>query len=71
MADTVAGEVVLTRDLSSGRVHRRVRLAGETILRSFEADNLDDAGDYEVIASLEGIEPADLCARCFPPVTFR
>lgn len=66
MAETVEGEVVLTRDRSSGRVHKRIRLAGETILRTFEGCNVDDAGESEVIESTEGIEPSDLCARCFP-----
>lgn len=55
---------VFTRDLSSGKVHRRVQLDGG--YASLEADNLDDAGEFEVIDSLDNIEAADLCERCFP-----
>lgn len=59
---------VLTRDLSSGRIHRRVRIGDQ--LASLEADNLDDAGEYEVITAeqLAEVEPGELCVRCFPPV---
>ncbi len=60
-------EEVLTRDYSSGKVHRRVLMASGG-LASLEADNLDDAGEYEVITPdvLEGAEAGDLCQRCFP-----
>ena len=54
---------VYTRDLSSGRVHRRVLVEGKYM--SLEADNLDDAGEFEVIESIDGAEPGDLCERCF------
>ena len=59
---------VLTRDLSSGRIHRRVRIGDA--LASIEADNLDDAGEYEVITAeqLAEVEAGELCERCFPPV---
>ena len=66
MAD---GEIVLTRDRSSGRVHKRVRVGALGIgLASFEADNLelDEAGLYDEIPSLDGVNPDDLCHRCFP-----
>lgn len=61
------GSDVLTRDISSGRIHRRIRV-GE-YLSSIEADNLDDAGEYEVISyeQFETAEPSQLCDRCFPP----
>ena len=51
-----------TRDLSSGKIHRRNE--GQT----FEADNLDSAGESEEITAeeLEKAEPDDLCERCFP-----
>jgi hypothetical protein len=63
MADTV-----LTRDLSSGRIHRRVLVNG-TYMTS-EADNLDDAGAFEVITAeqLADAEPGELCERCFPDI---
>lgn len=56
-------EIVYTRDATSGRVHKRVRV-GEG-LASLEACNLDDAGAFEILASIEDIEAADLCQRCF------
>ena len=62
------GEIVLTRDRSSGRIHKRVRLGDG--LATFEADNLelDEAGLYDVLFSLADADPADLCKRCFPDV---
>lgn len=58
-------EDVITRDLSSGRLHRRSADG-----RTHEADNLDDAGEYEVVGSdvLANVEPGQLCERCFPPI---
>ena len=60
------GDIILTRDRSSGRIHRRVRLEGERELRTAEGDNLDEAGAYDVLDSLDDTDPADLCERCFP-----
>lgn len=62
------GETVLTRDLSSGRIHRRLRIGNH--LAVIEADNLDDAGEFEVITAdiLAEAEPGELGERCFPPV---
>ena len=62
-------EEVLTRDLSSGRIHRRYPTPSGD-LATIEADNLDAAGEYEVITSddLANAEPGELCTRCFPPV---
>lgn len=59
-------EEVLTRDYSSGKIHKRF-LTASGALASLEADNLDDAGEFEIITAdaLEGAEPADLCERCF------
>ena len=56
---------VLTRDLSSGKVHRR-----DADGRTFEGDNLDAAGAFEVITAeqLAEVEAGELCERCFPPV---
>ncbi len=60
------GDDVLTRDVSSGRIHRRIRVGKN--LASIEADNLDDAGEYEIITyeQFETAEPSQLCERCFP-----
>jgi hypothetical protein len=62
------GDDVLTRDISSGRIHRRIRIGDN--LASIEADNLDQAGEYEVITAeqLADVEPGELCERCFPPI---
>jgi len=59
-------EEVLTRDLSSGKIHRRVKIQGG--YASLEADNADTAGEFEVITAddLEKAEHGDLCRRCFP-----
>ena len=61
-------ETILTRDYSSGKVHRRY-LAPDGSLASLEADNLDAAGPFEIITpdALETVEGDDLCIRCFPP----
>lgn len=61
---------ILTRDLSSGRIHRRNLVDGIVTPQSFEADNLDQAGEYEVVTAdaLEHAEPGELCERCFPDV---
>lgn len=62
------GDDVLTRDLSSGRIHRRIRVGDN--LYTAEADNLDQAGEYEVVTAdvLDTVEPGELCLRCFPDV---
>ena len=59
---------VITRDLSSGRIHRRVQVPGG--YASLEADNLDTAGEFEVITAEQfaDVGPGDLCERCFPPI---
>ena len=60
-------EEVLTRDVSSGKVHKRYRTeSGE--LATLEGDNLDQAGAYEVISAEQLADSAaELCERCFPP----
>ncbi len=67
------GEEVLTRDTSSGRIHKRLLLLdGRLIPYGGEPDNLDDAGAYSVLTAEEGsqaielAESGDLCERCFP-----
>jgi hypothetical protein len=59
------GEVVLTRDKSSGRIHKRVRVGSG--LATLEGDNLDEAGLYDVLVTLADVDPDDLCRNCFPP----
>jgi hypothetical protein len=60
-------ESVITRDTSSGRIHLRYPTPSGG-LATLEGDNLDDAGEYEVIdeATLADAEPEALCDRCFP-----
>jgi hypothetical protein len=67
----IEGEVIFTRDKSSGHVHKRVRLGNG--LASLEADNLelDEAGLYDVLDTLADVDPSDLCQRCFPSLEER
>ena len=67
-------ELVLTQDLSSGRVHKRYRMPGGQ-LATYEGCNLDDAGDYSIVTIAgEGISPVSgearlpwyRCRNCFP-----
>lgn len=61
MAD---GDIVILRDVSSGRFHRGTRFAGR--IQTFEECNLDDAGDREELAQLPPDPPAALlCDNCF------
>ncbi len=62
------GQIQYTRDISSGRVHKRIRSGATFVPYGGEQDNLDDAGQFEIITpdALDGAEPADLCLRCFP-----
>lgn len=55
---------VITRDRSSQTVHLRLYVNGQ--LMSDEQDNLDDAGEYDVLQTIENIPDVDLCQRCFP-----
>ncbi len=58
-------EVVLTQDISSGKIHKRQRGPGGDL--TYEADNLDQAGDYRIVDwdVLDTAEPGQLCERCF------
>lgn len=55
---------VYWRDLSSGMVHRAFR-TGDNVA-TYEADNLDQAGEHEVLEALPEVDPEQLCDRCFP-----
>jgi CMP-N-acetylneuraminic acid synthetase len=65
MADAT---LVTIRDRSSGRYHKRYRVAAGSSLIGYEADNADDAGAYDEvpIAEAEKADRADLCRRCWP-----
>jgi hypothetical protein len=68
LADTEPAPVsiVLIRDRSSGRIHRRARIEGITGLMAYEADNADQAGVFDVIPDLSTVsDDLDLCGRCF------
>ncbi len=60
------GQIQYTRDISSGRIHKRSVVNGA--LQSFEADNADTSGEAEIVdeTALDTAEPDDLCVRCFP-----
>lgn len=64
-----AGDVILTRDRSSGRFHKRVRIGKG--LATLEQCNQDNAGEYDILFDLpDGLDPKKLCRRCFAePVT--
>jgi hypothetical protein len=66
MAD---GDVILTRDKGTGKVHKRVVLGDG--LATLEADNLDQSGAYTVLGPFSELEsfalvPGELCRHCFP-----
>lgn len=64
---TVEAEEVITRDVSSGVVHKRYRIPGRTELVVAESDNLDAAGAYDVVPRLADLPAySHLCHRCFP-----
>jgi hypothetical protein len=58
-------EQVIWRDVSSGRYHLAARVGGKVYLTP-EADNLDEAGEHEILEDLpEGVDDRLLCERCF------
>jgi hypothetical protein len=67
-SDEAVTDVVVVRDTSSGRVHKRFRLEDSHQLASFEGCNADQAGAYSVLtdAEAEAVERDDQCLRCFP-----
>jgi hypothetical protein len=62
-------EYVITQDLSSGRVHKRISTSSGYL--THEADNLDDAGEFRVITDEEFavLPPEAICKRCWPEQT--
>ena len=60
--------LVTIRDRSSGRYHKRYRVAAGSSLIGYEADNADDAGAYDEVplSEAEAADRADLCRRCWP-----
>lgn len=55
---------VILRDKSSGRFHKAAQ-DGDKLL-THEADNLDEAGDYELVDNIPPDVDMDLlCRRCF------
>lgn len=62
----MADDYVITRDLSSGRAHKRIP-SGNGYM-THEADNLDAAGAFEVITEEQLLElaPDFVCKRCWP-----
>lgn len=64
---------VVTRDKTSGRLHRQTQ-RDDGKLASYEGCNLDDAGESEVLtpeeaaSAIEMAEPGQLCENDFPDV---
>jgi hypothetical protein len=63
------GDVVLSLDESSGRVHKRVRLASG--YATLEGCNADQSGDWRLISEeeLAVLAVGARCRRCFNVVT--
>ncbi len=60
-------EAVMVRDLSSGRIHKRFRIQGQTELAAFEQDNSDEAGAAAIVtdADIADAPQEAFCRRCF------
>jgi hypothetical protein len=60
--------VVLVRDRSSGRIHKRFRDHENGPLSAYEGDNADDAGEFDEVtfADVERASREDMCLRCWP-----
>ncbi len=58
------GEIVYTRDISSGRVHKRVRDGARFLVD--ERCNSDQSGAYAVVENIEAADFEALCRHCFP-----
>lgn len=60
--------IVNVRDISSGRIHRRFQIDSSGELASFESDNADEAGEFEIVhfKDLADTPSAAFCKRCFP-----
>lgn len=60
------GDVILTRDEHSGRIHKRVRNGRRLMVD--ERCNLDQAGTYLVIGEgqVADADEGSLCRFCFP-----
>lgn len=63
---TIEGDEVLTKDRSTGRIHKRIQLTGTKELLTFEGDNLDVSGEFDIIESASDADESALCHRCFP-----
>lgn len=58
------GDIVILRDLSSGRFHRGTRVGAR--IQTFEECNLDQAGEREELEQLPpDPDAALLCEHCF------
>lgn len=58
-------DIVLTRDRSSGRVHRRMRHGGRLMVD--ERCQTDQSGAFEVVEAEALPANAARCRFCFPP----
>jgi hypothetical protein len=64
----VTVDIVITRDRSSGRYHKRYYDSDSGGFTSYD-ELIDQSGPFDVVtaSALELAEPDDLCHRCFPP----
>jgi hypothetical protein len=64
--------IVIVRDRSSGRIHKRFRISGQAELAAFEADNADESGLADEITEAEAADAPQeaLCRRCFSNTGF-
>jgi hypothetical protein len=60
------GDTILTRDRSSGRIHKRTRRGRRLVVD--EGCNTDQSGAYLVIpeSALAEVDADSLCRFCFP-----
>lgn len=62
-------ELVDTIDRSSGMLHRRIQVEGVAELATFEGDNLDTAGPFDIVTkevagAYRATHPHKVCKRC-------
>ena len=60
------GDTILTRDRSSGKVHKRIRQGVRLMVD--ERCNLDDAGRFLIIPDVSDVDAESLCRFCFATI---
>jgi len=64
----VSVDTVITKDRSSGRLHKQYYDSDTGKFASYEGCNLDSAGEFDVVlwSDAETAEPKQLCRNDFP-----